>query len=61
MPIQPVLFSDQELKIIQEVKQALGFETDEQTIEYLLSTRLKEQLLKMAGQQLKSKPRRHFF
>ena len=61
MPTQPVLFSDQELQVIQEVKQALGFETDEATIEYLLGARLKEQLLKLAGQQLRSKPRRHIF
>ncbi len=61
MPEQPVLFSDQELKVIQEVKQALGFETDEETIQYLLSARLKEQLLKLAGQEVKSKPKRHLF
>lgn len=33
MPTQPVLFSDQELKVIQEVKHLMGFETDEETIE----------------------------
>jgi len=61
MPTKPVLFSDQELKIIQEVKRALGFETDEETIEYLLSARLKERLLKLVGQELKSKSKRHYF
>ena len=61
MPIQPVLFSDQELKVIQEVKHVMGFETDEETIEYLLSARLKERLLKLVGQELKSKSKRHFF
>ena len=61
MPTQPVLFSDQELKVIQEVKHVMGFETDEETIEYLLSARLKERLLKLVGQELKSKSKRHFF
>ncbi|OTH00797.1 hypothetical protein [Acinetobacter sp. ANC 4973] len=61
MPTQPVLFSDQELKVIQEVKHLIGFETDEETIEYLLSARLKERLLKLVGQELKSKSKRHYF
>lgn len=61
MPIQPVLFSDQELEVIQDVKHLMGFETDEETIEYLLSARLKERLLKLVGQELKSKSKRHFF
>ena len=61
MPEQPVLFSDQELKVIQEVKHVMGFETDEETIEYLLSARLKERLLKLVGQELKSKSKRHYF
>lgn len=61
MPTQPVLFSDQELKVIQEVKHLMGFETDEETIEYLLSARLKERLLKLVGQELKSKSKRHYF
>ncbi len=61
MPTQPVLFSDQELKVIQEVKHVMGFETDEETIEYLLSARLKERLLKLVGQELKSKSKRHYF
>lgn len=61
MPTQPVLFSDQELEVIQDVKHLMGFETDEETIEYLLSARLKERLLKLVGQELKSKSKRHFF
>jgi len=61
MPTQPVLFSDQELKVIQEVKHLIGFETDEETIEYLLSARLKERLLKLVGQELKSKSKQHYF
>jgi hypothetical protein len=61
MPIQPVLFSDQELEVIKDVKHLMGFETDEETIEYLLSARLKERLLKLVGQELKSKSKRHFF
>lgn len=61
MPTQPVLFSDQEIKVIQEVKHLMGFETDEETIEYLLSARLKERLLKLVGQELKSKSKRHYF
>ena len=61
MPTQPVLFSDQELKVIQEVKHVMGFETDEETIEYLLSARLKERLLNLVGQELKSKSKRHYF
>lgn len=61
MPTQPVLFSDQEIKVIQEVKHVMGFETDEETIEYLLSARLKERLLKLVGQELKSKSKRHYF
>ena len=61
MPTQPVLFSDQELEVIQDVKHLIGFETDEETIEYLLSARLKERLLKLVGQELKSKSKRHFF
>ena len=61
MPTQPVLFSDQELEVIQDVKHLMGFETDEETIEYLLSARLKERLLKLVGQELKSKSKRHYF
>ena len=61
MPTQPVLFSDQEIEVIQEVKHVMGFETDEETIEYLLSARLKERLLKLVGQELKSKSKRHYF
>ena len=61
MPTQPVLFSDQELEVIKDVKHLMGFETDEETIEYLLSARLKERLLKLVGQELKSKSKRHFF
>lgn len=61
MPSQPVLFSDQELKVIQDVKHLMGFETDEETIEYLLSARLKERILKLVGQELKSKSKRHYF
>lgn len=61
MPIQPMLFSDQELEVIKDVKHLMGFETDEETIEYLLSARLKERLLKLVGQELKSKSKRHFF
>ena len=61
MPIQPVLFSDQELEVIKDVKHLMGFETDEETIEYLLSARLKERLLKLVGQELKSKSKRHYF
>ena len=61
MPTQPVLFSDQEIEVIKDVKHLMGFETDEETIEYLLSARLKERLLKLVGQELKSKSKRHFF
>lgn len=61
MPSQPVFFSDQELKIIQEVKNLMGFETEEEAIHYLLSARLKERLLKLVGQELKSKSKKHYF
>ena len=61
MPTQPVLFSDQELEVIKDVKHLMGFETEEETIEYLLSARLKERLLKLVGQELKSKSKRHYF
>lgn len=61
MPIQPMLFSDQELEVIKDVKHLMGFETEEETIEYLLSARLKERLLKLVGQELKSKSKRHYF
>lgn len=54
MPSQePVDLSDQERKLIQEVQAKLGFETIEQTIEYLLSQRLKERLLAIAGREVR--------
>ncbi|OTG61217.1 hypothetical protein B9T36_02105 [Acinetobacter sp. ANC 4204] len=61
MPSQPVFFSDQELEVIQEVKNLMGFETDEEAIHYLLSARLKERLLKLVGQELKSKSKKQYF
>lgn len=61
MPSQPVFLSDQELEIIQEVKNLMGFETDEEAIHYLLSARLKERLLKLVGQELKSKSKKQYF
>ena len=50
---EPVDLSDQELKLVQEVQAKLGFETEEQTIEFLLSQRLRERLLAIAGRELK--------
>ncbi|MDM1022098.1 hypothetical protein QSV37_17640 [Acinetobacter sp. VNK23] len=50
---EPVDLSDQELKLVQEVQARLGFETEEQTIEFLLSQRLRERLLAIAGRELK--------
>lgn len=61
MPSQPVFLSDQELEIIQEVKNLMGFETDEEAIHYLLRARLKERLLKLVGQELKSKSKKQYF
>ncbi len=61
MPSQPVFFSDQELEVIQEVKNLMGFESDEEAIHYLLSARLKERLLKLVGQELKSKSKKQYF
>lgn len=61
MPTQAILLTDQELAVIQEVKNLMGFETDEETIEYLLSARLKERLLRLAGQELQSPSTRHYF
>lgn len=54
MPSQEsVELSDQELKLVREVQIKLGFETEEQTIEYLLSQRLKERLLAIAGREVR--------
>ena len=50
---EPVDLSDQELKLIQEVQAKLGLETIEQTVEYLLSQRLKERLLAIAGREVR--------
>lgn len=58
MPTQEITLTDQEEQIVQEVQEALGFETLEETIEFLARQRIQEMLAKLAGQELK-KTHRH--
>lgn len=59
MPNQDISLTDQEKQIVQEVQALLGFESIEETIEFLARQRIQEMLAKLAGQELKSK--RHLF
>lgn len=52
MPNEQVELSDQELALLKEVQVKLGFNTLEQTLEYLLSQRLRERLLAIAGREV---------
>lgn len=54
------VLTDQEKQIIQEVQMLMGFETIEETIEYLAKQRIRELLFKLAGKELR-KNQRHFF
>ncbi|MDX8255237.1 hypothetical protein [Acinetobacter pittii] len=60
MPNQEITLSDQEKEIVQEVQESLGFETIEETIEFLARQRIQELLGKLAGQELR-KNNRHLF
>lgn len=55
MPRQDVDLTEQEIRLFQEVQKKLGFSTIEQTIEYLLSQRLKKRLLALAGRDVRRK------
>ena len=53
MPIQQeVVLTDQEKEIIQEVQKLMGFQTMEQTIQYLAKSRIQELLAKLTGDEL---------
>lgn len=60
MPTQEVALSDTELKIVQEVQQAYGFKSIEETLEYLAKQRIRQMLANLAGQEIR-KPNRHLF
>lgn len=60
MPNQEITLSDQEKEIVQEVQESLGFESIEETIEFLARQRIQELLGKLAGQELR-KNNRHLF
>lgn len=57
MPAKPIELSDQELEVVQEVQLFLGLASVEQTIEFLLSQRLQEKLLQLAGREIQTNPR----
>lgn len=60
MPTHEVALSDTELKAVQEVQEAKGFKSIEETLEYLAKQRIRQILAKLAGQQLKKNHRHHF-
>ena len=57
MPTKSISLTDQELRVVQDVQQFLGFATIEETIEFLLKQRLKEKLLQLAGREIQSNHR----
>lgn len=60
MPTHEVALSDMELKAVQEVQEAKGFKSIEETLEYLAKQRIRRILAKLAGQQLKKRHRHNF-
>ncbi|ENU92523.1 hypothetical protein F971_01505 [Acinetobacter vivianii] len=48
----PVVLSDQELRIIEEARVALGLETIEEALEALIRLRVRELMMKLAGREI---------
>ncbi|WP_081407292.1 hypothetical protein [Acinetobacter sp. A47] len=48
----PIILSDQELRIIEEARVALGLETTEEALETLIRMRVRELMMKLAGREI---------